>query len=316
VRTQSAPVIREAAVRRHPIRQWLHPAARERLFWGYLMIAPTLLGLLIFYIWPVFQTLYFSFTEWGAFGTYSWTGLDNYRAMLQDSDLLHAFRNTFLFTIISVPLSIALSIIVAVLLNQDIRGKTIYRTIYFLPAVTMPAAIAMVWKWLYNGDYGLINTLLGDFGIKGPHWTADPHTALAALIIVAIWGSIGYNMVIFLAGLQSIPGVYYEAASIDGAGPLSRFFHITLPLLSPTIFFSSVISLINALQVFDLIYLMFGLNNPALSSVQSIVFFFYQNAFVTNNKGYAAAIAMVLFAIILALTVVQLRLQRRWVHYG
>jgi multiple sugar transport system permease protein len=280
------------------------------------MIAPTLVGLLIFYIWPVFQTLYFSFTEWGAFGSYTWTGTANYSRMLTDSDLLRAFRNTFVFTILSVPGSIILSILVAVLLNQDIRGKTIYRTLYFLPAVTMPAAIAMIWRWLYNGDYGLINSLLGDVGIQGPHWTVDPSTALYALIIIGIWGSIGYNMVLFLAGLQAIPAVYYEAASIDGAGPLAKFFRITLPLLSPTIFFSLVISFINSLQVFDLIFLMVGPNNPAIESVQSIVFFFYKNAFLTNDKGYAAAIATVLFVIILAFTAVQLRLQRRWVHYA
>lgn len=290
--------------------------ARERLLWGYLMIAPTLIGLLVFYIWPLIQTVYFSFTNWGAFGGYTWAGLDNYSKLLQQPDVSQALRNTFVYTFVSVPCTIILSIVVATLLNQNIRGKSIYRTLYFLPVVTMPAAIGMIWKWLYEGDYGLINQSLKPLGIQGPHWTTDPRTAMLSLIIVGIWMSVGYNMVLFLAGLQSIPASYYEAASIDGAGPLTKFFRITIPLLSPTIFFALVIAFINAFQVFDVIFIMFGSNNPAFGNVQSVVYLFYNDAFVTNDKGIAAAIAVVLLAIILAFTALQLWLQRRWVHYA
>ncbi len=290
--------------------------ARRDALWGYLMIAPLYLGLLLFYIWPAGQTIYFSFTEWGAFGRYEWAGPANYERLVADPEVRRAFRNTFVFTALSVPISILLAIVVAVLLNQRIRGMTIYRTLYFLPVVTMPAAVAMVWRWLYNGDYGLVNYLLGLLAIRGPRWLSDPKVALLALVAVAVWSSIGYNMVILLAGLQGIPASLYEAASLDGAGPLQRFFRITIPLLTPAIFFVTVISLIDALQVFDLVYMMIGPESPAIGGTQSVVYLFFDNAFVTGDKGYAAAIVVILFLVILILTVIQFALQRRLVHYG
>ncbi|MCM3244762.1 sugar ABC transporter permease [Cytobacillus oceanisediminis] len=288
---------------------------RSDYFWAYLMIAPTMLGLFIFYLWPIVQNFYFSFTEWGAFGQYEWTGLDNYKRLLEDATLLQAFKNTSIYIIFTVPVGILLSIIVAVLLNQNIKGKSIYRTLYFLPVITMPAAIAMVWKWLYNADYGMFNYLLSLAGIDGPQWVSDPNIALYSIIAVAIWSGIGYNMVIFLSGLQGIPKMYYEAAEIDGAGPVTVFFKITLPLLSPVIFFVSIMSLIGAFQVFDLIFMMIGKSSTALESTQSIVYLFYQHAFVLNDKGYAAAIAVLLLAVILIITAIQMVLQKKWVHY-
>jgi multiple sugar transport system permease protein len=283
---------------------------------AYIMIAPLMIGLFIFYIWPVFQTFYFSFTKWGAFGKYKWTGLTNYEHLLHDPDLGRALLNTVIYILLSVPGSLILAIVIAVLLNQKIRGVGIYRTLYYLPAVTMPAAIAMVWRWLYNGDYGLINYILGLFAIHGPRWISDSSIALYSIILVAIWAAIGNNMILFLAGLQGIPSVYYEAAAIDGAGPLPRFFRITLPLLSPTIFFALVTSLIGAFQVFDLIFLMSGPNSPTIDATKTVVYLFYQYAFINNDKGYAATIAVLLFVIILLITIVQFRLQRRWVHYS
>ncbi|WP_199749499.1 carbohydrate ABC transporter permease [Cytobacillus oceanisediminis] len=288
---------------------------RSDYFWAYLMIAPTMLGLFIFYLWPIVQNFYFSFTEWGAFGQYEWTGLDNYKRLLEDATLVQAFKNTIIYIILTVPIGIYLSIIVAVLLNQNIKGKSIYRTLFFLPVITMPAAIAMVWKWLYNADYGMLNYLLSLVGIKGPQWVSDPNIALYSIIAVAIWSGIGYNMVIFLSGLQGIPKMYYEAAEIDGAGPVTVFFKITLPLLSPVIFFVTIMSLIGAFQVFDLIFMMIGKSSTALESTQSIVYLFYQHAFVLNDKGYAAAIAVLLLAVILIITSIQMVLQKKWVHY-
>lgn len=287
--------------------------AKGDLFWAYLMIAPLMLGLFVFYIYPVFQTLFYSFTEWGSFGNYKWAGLFNYKKMLTDTNLHIAFRNTAVYIALTVPGGIFTSILVAVLLNQKIRGLAIYRTLYFLPVVTMPAAIAMVWKWLYNGDYGLINYVLSWFSIKGPQWLTDPHTALYSIIFVAIWSSIGTNMIIFLSGLQGISSSYYEAASLDGAGPFYMFFRITLPLLTPMIFFVSVISLINGFQSFDLIYLMIG--KITIESTQSVVYLFYDYGFTQNMKGYSASIAVVLFIIILMITFLQMKLQKRWVHY-
>ncbi|MCF2938661.1 sugar ABC transporter permease [Paenibacillus alkaliterrae] len=289
---------------------------RGDLFWAYIMIAPLMLGLFIFYVYPVFQTVYYSFVEWGAFGNYKWTGLDNYNKLLTDTDLHRAIRNTVVYIVLSVPLSIFLSILVAALLNQKIRGLTIYRTLYFLPVITMPAAVAMVWRWLYNADYGLLNYALGLLSIKGPHWLTDPNIALYSVILVAIWSSIGNNMIIFLSGLQGISSSYYEAASIDGAGTISKFYRITLPLLTPTIFFVGVISLISAFQVFDMIYMMIGEKNIAIESTQSIVFLFYKYGFTQNMKGYASAIAVLLFVIILIVTFIQMKLQKKWVHYG
>jgi multiple sugar transport system permease protein len=288
---------------------------RSDYFWAYLMIAPTMLGLFIFYLWPIIQTFYFSFTEWGAFGQFEWTGLDNYKRLLEDTNLLKSFKNTGIYIIFTVPIGIFLSILVAVLLNQNIRGKSVYRTLYFLPVITMPAAIAMVWKWLYNSDYGLLNYLLSLIGIKGPQWVSDPKIALYSIIVVAIWSGIGYNMVIFLSGLQGIPKTYYEAAEIDGASPIRVFFKITLPLLSPIIFFVSIMSFIGAFQVFDLIFMMIGKSSTALENTQSIVYLFYQHAFVLNDKGYAAAIAVLLLIVILIITAIQMVLQKKWVHY-
>ena len=294
-----------------------HGVIGRDFIWAYLMIAPLMLGLIIFYIWPVFQTFYFSFTTWGDFGTYQWSGLNNYQQLLHDPDLLGALTNTLIYTVLAVPGSIAVSLVIAVLLNQKIRGVGIYRTLFFLPAVTMPAAIAMVWKWLYNGDYGLINYVLSLVHIQGPRWISDPHIALYSLILVSIWGSVGSSMVLFLAGLQSISSVYYEAASLDGANRFQTFFRITLPLLSPTIFFQTVVSMISAFQMFDLIFLMFeGSSNLVVNNIQTVVYLFYVNAFQLSNKGYAAAIAVLLFIIILGVTVVQFQLQKRWVHYA
>lgn len=284
-------------------------------FWAYLMILPTVGGLAIFYIGAFFKNLYFSFTDLGSFGNYKWIGLDNYVKLFSDPNIPKALGNTFKYTLISVPISICLAIFIAVLLNSKIKGITIYRTLYFLPAVTMPAAIAMMWKWLYNGQYGLINQLLAKIGIQGHAWIANPKYAMGALIIVGIWSSLGMNIIYFLAGLQGIPRMYYEAADIDGAGPIRQFFTITLPLLSPTIFFVMIMSLIGALQMFDLIFLMISKTSMAIDSTMSIVYLFYKNAFEFLDKGYAAAISILLFFIILIITIIQLKLQKKWVNY-
>jgi multiple sugar transport system permease protein len=289
--------------------------------WGYAFIAPIGLGLAVFYLWPVVQTAYFSFTAWGAFGGHTWSGLDNYHRLLHDSEFGQAMVNTLAYTALGL-VSIPLAIVFAALLNRPgLRGTGVYRTLFFLPVVTMPVAIAMVWRWLYNGDYGLINYLLSLVGVDGPNWIADPHVALYALVAVGVWSSIGYNLVIFLAGMQAIPKEYYEAAQLDGAGPVRQFFAVTIPLLSPTAFFVSVISVIGSLQLFDLVYVMAGSGsaaraNPAFPRLETVVQLFYDRAFVTNDRGYAAAIVMVLLLVIIVLTALQFRMQKRWVHYG
>jgi multiple sugar transport system permease protein len=291
------------------------PARRNDISWAYIMIAPNLLGLALFFIWPIFQTIYFSFTEWGDFGKYKFAGLVNYNKMLHDPNIWLALKNTARYTVFTVPASIAISIVIAVLLNQKIKGVSIYRTLYYLPVVTMPVAIAMVWKWLYNADFGLINHVLSGLSITGPRWITDPSIAPYSIILVGIWSSIGYNMIIFLAGLQGISRSYYEAAKIDGAGAFSQFINITLPILSPTIFFVTIMSLIYSFQVFDLIWMMIGDNNISIVSTQSLVYLFYKEAFVLNDKGYAAGIAVLLLIIILIVTIIQMAYQKKWVHY-
>ncbi len=293
---------------------------RAEALWGYAFIAPTGLGLAVFYLWPVLQTAYFSFTEWGAFGGHTWTGLDNYTRLLGDPEVGRAMLNTLAYTALGL-IGIPLAIVFAALLNRPgLRGVSVYRTAFFLPVVTMPVAVAMLWRWLYNGDYGLVNQVLATVGIDGPNWIADPATAMYALVVVGVWSSIGYNLIIFLAGMQAIPKELYEAASLDGAGRVRQFFSITLPMLSPTAFFVSIVSVIGSLQLFDLVFVMTGSGqsaraNPAYGRLQTVVQLFYERAFVTNDRGYAAAVVIALLVLIAGLTILQFRLQRRWVHY-
>ncbi len=284
-------------------------------WWAMLFIGPTAVGLLVFYLWPTVRTFTMSFTDTGPFGGSEFVGLDNYTELFQDPKLVGALLNTAQYTIIAL-IGIPIAIAIAALLNTTgLRGRGVYRTLYFIPVVTMPAAIALVWRMIYNGDYGVLNQFLHIFGIEGKSWLTDPTTALVAIAIVGIWAGLGTNVVIFLAGLQGIPDTIMEAADLDGAGPVRKFFSITIPLLSPSIFFVSVISVIGALQVFDLIYMMLGKNNPAIPDTRTIVYLFYEAGFIENERGYAAAIAFLLLVIILILTVIQFRLQKKWVHY-
>lgn len=283
--------------------------------WAYLMIAPTIIGLMILNIWPIIQTLELSFQKTVGFGNNVWVGLDNYKRLFSDVSVMHATMNTLKYTVISVPVGVIVSLVIAVLLNANIKGKSIYRTIYFLPMIAPPAAVAMVWRWLYNADYGLFNNMLAKVGIHKVNWLTDPKFALISVMIVGIWSSLGYNMVILLAGLQEVPKSIYEAAKIDGAGPFRQFFAITLPLVSPTMFFVVITTMIGSLQVFDYIYMMIDRTNSAIDQTQSLVYLFYKNSFIMNDKGYGSAIIMLLLVIILIITAIQLKLQKKWVHY-
>jgi multiple sugar transport system permease protein len=274
------------------------------------------LGLAVFYMWPAVDTVYQSFTQSGPFGGSTWVGLANYRQLLHDPEVLQALRNTVIYTAV-VLLNIPLAMVVAALLNQrGLRFRWFYRTLYFLPMVTMPAAVSIVWRMLYNGDFGAINMALRWVGIDGTSWLTNPDTALFAVAVIGIWSSVGGNIVIFLAGLQNVPRYLYEAAEIDGAGPVRRFLRITVPMASPSIFFATVLTVIHALQVFDYIFMSVDPGNPAFPRVRSVVYLFYQESFVQNQRGYGATIAFVLLLLILLLTLIQFRLQKRLVHYG
>jgi multiple sugar transport system permease protein len=210
---------------------------------------------------------------------------------------------------------VPIAVYLAALINRPgLRFKGLYRTLYFLPVVTMPVAVAIVWRMLYSGDFGLINAFLGLFGIQGPYWLSTPGLSLVAVAIVGIWLSLGFNIIVFSAGLSSIPPDLYEAASIDGASPGRQFRSITLPLLTPTIFFISVLTLIGGFQVFDLIFVMLG-TGPNAARSQTLVYFFYNEGFLQNDKGYATAIGVVIIIMIAILTAIQFRLQKKWVHY-
>lgn len=284
-------------------------------WWALVFLGPTAVGIAAFYLWPTVRTLLISFTKSGPFGGSEWVGIDNYARLFQDPELIGALRNTALYTVIAL-IGIPLAVAIAALLNTTgLKGRSAYRTLYFIPVVTMPAAIALVWRMIYNGDYGVLNAALGAVGIDGRSWLTDPSTALIAIAVVGIWAGLGTNIVIFLAGLQGIPDTIMEAADLDGAGPVRKFFSITIPLLSPSIFFVSVISVIGALQVFDLVYMMLGRSNPAMPNTRTVVYLFYEAGFLDNDRGYAAAVAFLLLLIILVLTIVQFRLQKKWVHY-
>ncbi len=293
------------------------PSRRQKQDWfaGYIFIAPVAIGLFIFYIIPFIQNFWFSFNDVNKFNVATFVGMQNYQDLLKEPDLILALKNTFLYALITVPIGLALSLFVAALLNTKIKGTSFYRTIYFLPSVTMAAAVALVWKLIFHGEFGILNEVLKLFGIQGESWLTNPHTALFCAMIVAIWGSVGYNMVILLAGMQGISKSYYEAAELDGASPARTFFKITLPLLSPTIFFVSITGLIGAFQVFDSLYMMIGPENPAFNAVKTMNVLFYQNAFMYGYKGYAAAISIFMFVIIMVITVIQLIAQKKWVNY-
>lgn len=284
--------------------------------WAWFLIAPTMIGLLVLNIIPIFQTLYLSFFKSGAFGKGNiFVGLENYSKMLQDPQVWHAVRNTLVYTLGVVPATVILAMLIAVLLNRKMKGKSIYRTIYFIPMMAAPAAVTMVWKWLYNTDYGLINHFLQSIGLGKVNWIDNPNIAMISVVIIGVWSSIGYSMVLLLAGLQEIPRDYYEASNIDGASPVKQFFSITLPLVSPTLFFVLVTSIITAMQVFDVVYMMIDVTSPSYDSTVSLVYLFYNNSFKYSNKGYGSAIVMLLLVIIMIITFIQNKLQKKWVNY-
>ena len=288
-------------------------AEKREARWGYLFVAPTMIGLIVLNFYPFFNTIYQSFCKTGDFGRGNkFVGLVNYQTVLSRAETWQSLWNTIKYAIIEVPFGIVIALLLAVLLNKKIAGKSIYRTIFFLPMVCAPAAVAMVWKWLYNTQFGLLNNI---FHTKTA-WISDPKIAWISIGIIGVWSIIGYNMVLFIGGLQEIPGDYYEAASIDGATGVRAFFHITIPLLSPTTFFIVQTRIIGALTIFDLMFMVMDKTNVALPKVQSIVYLFYQYAFTNGDKGYGATIVMVLVIFIMIVTFLLQKLEKRVVYHN
>lgn len=289
---------------------------KTEIFWAAVMIAPVTIGLIIFYFYPFFSVIGDSFYDIGAFDRkQGFVGLGNYAKMMADPEMWMSLGNTFKYVLIIVPITVVLAILIAVLLNSKIRGVSVFRVIYFIPAITMAAAVAMVWKWIFNGDFGILNYVIELLGGTARRWLSEKNTALLCVCCVSIWSSIGYYMIILLAGIQGISRGYYEAAEIEGANAVQKFTKITLPLLTPTIFYVAIMLIISTFQTFDAIYMMIGEKSAAIKYTQSIVMYFYRNAFVYPKKGYASAIAVLLFLIIMAITAFQMKMQKKWVYY-
>lgn len=285
----------------------------ERL-WGFGFILPQLVGLTIFAFIPLVSAFALSLMKWDGFGAKQFVGLDNFIGQFQSPDFRLALWNTAWYTLLVVPAGIILAILVAVALNK-VRGKVIYRLFYYMPVVTSSIAVSIVWLWLLNSEFGIINVYLMQwFGIHGPDWLTNRSLVIPSIAMLSVWWGLGGNMVLFLAGLQGISPSYYEAAQMDGATKFRQFWHITLPLLSPTTFFATIMSIIGSFQVFDQSFVMTA-GGPAKASY-TIVYHIYQLAFVEFTFGKSAAASVILFVIILALTLFQMRMAKRWVHYG
>ncbi len=288
------------------------PRGREAR-WALLFLAPTLIGLAVLSAGPILATFGISLTKWDMLTAPTLVGFDNYTKLLSDERFLKALRNTFFYTAVSVPFGLALALGLATALNQSIRGIAWIRTAYFLPLVTSATAIALVWLWIYSPT-GLLNHALVAVGIPPQRWIADPTLAMPSIIAMSIWQGLPANVIIFLAGLQAIPTEYYDAASVDGAGRGGRFRSVTLPLLTPSIFFTGVLALIGAFQVFDQIYVMANPGKPSEATI-TLVYFIYENGFRNFKMGYASAASWILFLIVAVFTILYFRTQDRWVHY-
>jgi multiple sugar transport system permease protein len=287
---------------------------RRKAVTATFFLAPSLVPLLLFTLVPMAGSLGLSFFRWDLLRPPSFIGLANFQNVLVDPNFQAAVGHTLFFIAGYLPLVYVGGLVLALALNQRLRGMGFFRAAYFLPVVTSWVVVAIMWRWLLNPGTGIVNYALGLVGIQGPGWWTDPTWAMPSIIIASAWKDLGYVMILLLAGLQAIPPDYYEAASVDGASRWARFRHITLPLLTPASFFVLIISLINSFQVFDQVWVMTGGGPAGASSV--VVEQVYVNAFRYSQMGYASAMSWLLFVVILAVTLVQFRLQKRWVNYA
>jgi multiple sugar transport system permease protein len=290
----------------------LKPLGRERL-WVLLLLLPTLLGLAFGAFGSILATIGLSLYKWDLLTPPVYVGLDNFKALAEDSLFVQSLRNTVIFSFTYVPLVIVISLVVAMLLNRKIKGVSFFRVIYFLPVVSSAVSVGLVWLWIYSRDTGLLNYIITSLGGQPVRWLSAQN-ALFAVVIVNVWGAIGEGMIIFLAGLQSIPKDYYEAAEVDGARSWHLFRHITLPLITPSIFFQTIISTINAFQAFEYVYILTRTGNNS-SNTPTLVYSIYRNGFNYFRMGTASAQAIVLAIIIFVLTLIYFQLQRRLVFY-
>ncbi len=290
------------------------PRARRKAFWGLALIAPNTIGLLVFFGIPVLVAFGLSFFEWNGIRAPEFVRLDNFARIFRDPLFGRALANTLTLALLVVPLNMALALGAAVLLNQRLPLRNLFRTIYFLPVVTSTVAASVVWIWIFQPRLGLIGIVPG---LGTLQWLTRPELVLIPIAAVTIWQRVGFDMILFLAGLQNVPRALHEAAVIDGANSRERFFNITLPMLSPTTFLILTLNFISVFQIFDQVYIMTQRTTPGGvgGSATTLTFLLYQTGFTRSEFGYASAIALALFIIVLSITVIQLRLQRRWVFY-
>lgn len=284
--------------------------------WGYLFITPWLIGFLVFLLLPMLFSLYASFTNYDVTSKMDFIGIDNYKRMFTGDQLFWvSLKNTLYYVVLMVPLTTIGALLLALMLNQKIRGMRVFRTVFYLPAVLSGVGVFMLWMQMLSPNAGLINTVLGWIGIDGPNWLTDPNWTKEAIVLMKMWG-VGGSMLLYLASLQSVPDHLYEAATIDGANVFQRFRHITLPMITPVIFFDLVTSTIGGFQIFQEGYVMSDNGDGGPSN--SLLFYnlhLWNKAFETFEMGYASAMAWVLFVIVLVLTVINLKLAKRWVYY-
>ena len=289
------------------VRGWWN--RNQRLLIPYIFIAPNVVVFAVFMFVPILFAFYISLNEWTLIGYPTFVGLGNYLDMLEDSEFLRAFYNTGVYTLGTVPTSIALGLVVALGLNRKLPGRTLLRSIFFVPVIISLVAVALIASWIFNDNYGIINAALSAVGMGDVPWLSSARWAMISLIIATLWIRLGFNMVIYLAALQSIPTELYDAARVDGASGWRRFRHITWPLLGPTTFLLGIINIIYSLHVFDLIYVMTG-GGPGFSTTV-LVQYIYQMAFTEGQLGYASAIGVVLYLLLLVFTVFQWRVTRQ-----
>ena len=299
----------------NPLKRWrsMSPKRRQEIIGGYLFISPWLIGFLLFIAGPVLMSLFVSFTRWNIVGDPKWVGLRNYeRIFTVDKDFIQALKVTFRYSIVYLPLTTVLGLGTALALNAKVKGVGIFRSFFYMPYMAPQIAATLVWMWMLNPRYGLINTMLGWFGIEGPNWLHDPSTAIYGLMLVGLWG-VGGSAVIYLAGLQNIPQHLYDAAEVDGANSWQQLRHVTLPMLSPTIFYVVVIELIGVFQTFTASFVATG--GGPLKSTFFYMLYIYTKAWESLRMGYASALAWILTIIILLITMLILKSSPMWVHY-
>ena len=279
-------------------------------FWGYLFILPNFLGFLLFMLVPIIMALVFSFTNYDVISQMDFVGINNYVGLFTDDQFITSLLNTLWFAVLTVPTGVILALLLAVLFNRQIRGISIFRTFVFIPVITSMVAVSLVWSMLYEDNAGLLNTLLGYVGLGPVHWLTDTNIAMISIAIMSVWKGLGYNMTIFLAGLQGVPGELYEAATIDGATARQKFMKITVPMIAPTTYFVTLMALIGSLQVFDQVWIM--TQGGPVDATKTVAVYLYQYGFQFYKMGYACAAAYVLFILVFIVSLIQNISSKKW----